>query len=90
MERVENIVGKGENAGFSKAFFLWVVKSRIVWKRVNTLPNSKIMGLSKLKAFADGKINVTQKLKFALGRVENIVGKGENAAYPRVFQRVFF
>ena len=32
--------------------------------------------LPKLKAFADNKINVTQKLKFALGRVENIVGEG--------------
>ena len=28
---------------------------------------------SKLKAFADDKINVTEKLKFVLGRVENIV-----------------
>ena len=32
-----------------------------------------------MKPFADDKINVTQKLKFVLGRVENIVGKGENA-----------
>ena len=30
---------------------------------------------SKLKAFADDKINVTQKLEFGLGRVKNIVGK---------------
>ena len=34
---------------------------------------------SKLKALADDKINVTEKLKFVLGRVENIMGKGENA-----------
>ena len=27
------------------------------------------------------KINVAQKLKFVYGRVENIVGKGENAGY---------
>ena len=33
---------------------------------------------SKLKAFADDNIKVTQKLKFVLGRVENIVEKGEN------------
>ena len=33
--------------------------------------------LSELKAFADDKINVTEKLKFALGRVENIVVKGK-------------
>ena len=39
---------------------------------INSLPNEKKMDLSKLKAFADNKINVTQKLKFALVRVENI------------------
>ena len=32
---------------------------------------------SKLKAYADDKINVTEKLKFVLGSVENIVGKGK-------------
>ena len=26
-------------------------------------------------------LNVTEELKFVLGRVENIVGKGENAGY---------
>ena len=33
------------------------------------------------KAFADNKINVTEKLKFVLVMVENIVGKGKNAGY---------
>ena len=62
----------------------------------NPLPNNKILDLSKLKAFADDRINVTQKLKFALGRVENIVGKGENACYqhlllfPQCFQKLSF
>ena len=37
--------------------------------------------MSELKVFAGDKINVAQKLKFVLGRVENIVGKGENAGY---------
>ena len=53
----------------------------IILRHFNPLPNDKILYLSKFKAFADNKINVTQKLKFALGRVENIVGKGENAGY---------
>ena len=44
-----------------------------------SIPNDKILDLSDLKAFADKKINVTEKLKFVLGRVEDIVGKGENA-----------
>ena len=39
---------------------------------------------------------LTQKLKFVLGRVENIVGKGENAGhqhflfFPQCFQTPFF
>ena len=36
---------------------------------------------SKLRAFADDKINVPEKFKSILGRVENIVGQGENAGY---------
>ena len=48
---------------------------------LNSLPNDKISHLSKLKAFADYKINVNKKFKFGFGRVENIVRKGENAGY---------
>ena len=46
---------------------------------VYSIPNYKILDWSKLKVFADDKLNVTEKLEFVLGRVENIVGKGENA-----------
>ena len=45
----------------------------------NPLPNDKILDWSKLKAFADDKMNLAEKLKLLPGRVENIVGKGENA-----------
>ena len=51
--------------------------------------------MSKLKAFADDKFIVTQKVKFPCYRVENIVGKGENADYhhfllfPQCFQKVY-
>ena len=50
---------------------------------------------SKLKTFADDKLNVNEKLNFGLGRVENIVGEGENAGYQyfllshNVFQKRF-
>ena len=60
---------------------------------LNSLPHNKILDGSKLKAFADDKLNATEKLKFVLGRVENIVGKGENAGYqhfllfPQCFQK---
>ena len=48
---------------------------------INSLPNDKILDWSTLKAFGDKKMNATEKLKFVLERVENIVGKGENAGY---------
>ena len=37
-------------------------------KRGLTLPNGKILDWSTLKTFADDKINVNEKSKFALGR----------------------
>ena len=49
----------------------------------DSLPNDKFLGKSKFKGSAEGNTNVTQKLKFILGRVENIVGKGENAGYQK-------
>ena len=48
---------------------------------MNPLPSKKILDCSKLKAFADNKINVNEILKFGLRRIENIVGKGENVGY---------
>ena len=36
---------------------------------------------NKLKAFANAKTNVREKLIFVLETVENINGKGENAGY---------
>ena len=45
---------------------------------MSSLANNKILDWFKLKAFAENKINVTENLKFLLGRVENIVRKREN------------
>ena len=45
--------------------------------KVNSLPNNKFLDRSNLKAFADDKVNVNEKLKFGLGSVKNIMGKGE-------------
>ena len=61
-----------------------------------SLPSDKFLTLSKLKAFGEDKINVTEKLKFVFARVEIIVGKGENAGYqhflvfPRFSKPSFF
>ena len=57
----------------------------------NSLPNDKTMDRSKLKAIADEILNVNEKLKFVSRRLENIVGKGENAGYLHflLFQQCF-
>ena len=63
---------------------------------VNSLPNGKFEDQSKFKTFADNKIISTQKSKSVFGRVENIVGKGQNAGYlhfllfPQYFQKFPF
>ena len=44
-----------------------------------SLTSNKICTSSHFKTISDNKIIVTQKLKFVLRSVENIVGKGENA-----------
>ena len=55
-------------------------------------PNGKILDWSKLKAFADDKVNLADMMISLSDRVENIVGKGENAGYqhfllfPQCFQ----
>ena len=54
----------------------------------NPLPDNKISDWSKLKAFADDKLNVTQNIKVVFHRIENIVRKEENAGY-NVFKRPF-
>ena len=56
-------------------------KRQILLLSFYSLPNNKIVDWSNLKESADDKIYVTEKLKFVLGRVENIMGKGENAGH---------
>ena len=59
---------------------------------ISSLPNDKILDKSKLKDFADDKINMTNVTDFVLARVEN-VGKAENAGhqhfllFPQCFQK---
>ena len=63
---------------------------------LNPVSNGKILDWPKPKAFADNKINITQKLKFVVEWVENIVGIGENAGnqhflfFPQCFQKASF
>ena len=53
--------------------------------RFISFPNEKNLDWSKLKAFADDKINLTRKLKFDLEWVENIVEKNEKMLDTRIF-----
>ena len=72
------------------------VRGRLTWMATFiSFLNKKVLDWSKLKAFADDRINVNEKLKFGLRRVENIVGI-ENAGYQhfllflQCFQKVSF
>ena len=56
-----------------------VMESRLKVRLFKSLPNDNILDWSKLKAFADDKIILNEKLEFVLEIIENIVGKGENA-----------
>ena len=64
------------------SMYLWII---------NSLPNDKFLDWSKLRVFADDKINVIKKLKFVFAQVEKIVGKGENAGYQHflLFRQCF-
>ena len=42
---------------------------------INSLPTDKILDYSKLRAFADDKINVTHKLNLVMGSVDKHCGK---------------
>ena len=47
----------------------------------DSFPNEENLEWSKLKAFADDKINFIEMIIYLSYRVENIVGKGKNAGY---------
>ena len=84
------------NFSFSNSIFKKLhtkKKSGLVWERVSRLLNNEILDQSKLKAFADDKLKVAQMAKFVVDKIENIVGKEENAGYqhfllfPQCFQK---
>ena len=50
-----------------------------IYKMFNPLPHDKIFEVTKLKVFADDKWNVAAMTIFLFDKVENTVGKGENA-----------
>ena len=56
--------------------------SKKVFKKflLNSLPNDKILDVTKLKAFADDKLHEAQMMISVFERIENILGKGENGS----------
>ena len=61
---------------------------------INSLANDKILAKSKMRAFLDDILNVSQNIKSVFHRVENIVGKGEMLApafspFPTMFLQGF-
>ena len=44
----------------------------------------------KIESICRRTINVTEKLKFTLARVENIVGKGENAGHTMFSKGILY
>ena len=75
--------------------FLWssticgLMKGKLFTKQQN-------FAWSKFKAYADNKVKVAKMAEFVLDRVENNVGKGENADYqhfllfPPCFEKASF
>ena len=57
----------------------------IILTKLNSLPNGKILDTWNLRAFADDKLIDTQKWDYEFEKIENIVGKGENAGYQLFF-----
>ena len=71
-----NIMGKLHRGSLKLNLGLAIINS---W--LNSLPTDKTLDLSKFKEFAGDKLNMIQKLKFLLDRLESIVEKGEDAGY---------
>ena len=56
-------------------------RNEVPFQHLNALPNNKFVDMTKLKAFADNKLNVAKMTMSLCDRVENTVGNEENAGY---------
>ena len=53
----------------------------LTFRPLKPLPNDKFLDMTKLKAYADDKLNFAKITIPLCNRVENTVGKEENAGY---------
>ena len=63
------------------AFFATDLDLHCLHKVLNSISSYKFLDWSKMKVFADDVFNVVMMIISIFYRVENIVGKGENAGY---------
>ena len=78
----QGLFGKGFIATFQ---LLSAVSFNLGWSGngvLNSLPNNNFLDWTKLKAFADNKLNAGKIKNSVFERLENIAGKGGNAGYP--------
>ena len=73
LRRVENISGKGENAGYQNVF------KSILPQGSLTLSQTTILDSTKLKEFADNNLKFDENGTKSSTRIENATGKGEIA-----------
>ena len=66
-------------------FFHNVFHAICILKSFKLLPNDKFFDITKLKAFAYDKFNIAKMTISLCDRVENTVGKEENAGYQHFF-----
>ena len=52
-----------------------------------SLPNNKILDLTKLKAFADDKLKIAEMRIFLFDSIENTVGKQHFLLFPQCFPK---
>ena len=75
-----------------KYFCSAILQRKVIF---NSLPNNKNLDMTKLKAFADDKLNIARIMISLYDGVENTMGKGKNAGYQYflllpVFSKTFF
>ena len=74
---------------------VWKSLKFVVWEsvkmgeRLTLYQTAKFLDSSKLKAFADGKMDMTKYSKLVLEKVENIMVKGENPSILSFSYNVF-
>ena len=88
------LVVLGFNATLTAKVISWRSVRHMCRSGINLLSDATIPALTKLKAFTDNNFTAAKMVQFPFQRLDNIVGKGENAdhqhflLFPQRFQKV--